>query len=119
RTASSTRDGDGADYLAIVDDAQPTGQGGEHGIVPVRGPAMPLLPLSVPEVHDAVGIHFENGGAVGFAMCGFHEPRGTAVHAGAGDQLAGAVDHNDGYAPVLLAGVINHRVDDPLGIVEP
>jgi hypothetical protein len=52
-------------------------------------------------------------------MRGLHKPSGTAVHSSAGDQFAGAVDHHDGDAPVLLAGVVNDGVDDALGIVEP
>jgi hypothetical protein len=51
-------------------------------------------------------------------MGGFQESSGAAVHSRAGDQLAGAVDHDDRYPPVLLACIINHCVDDTLGIVE-
>jgi hypothetical protein len=79
---------------------------------------MPLLSLSVPEVDDAISIHLADGGAIRLAMGRFQEPSGAAVHAGAGDQLAGALDHHDGDAPILLAGIFNHRVDDPLGILE-
>src|SRR5438105_9683485 len=57
--------GERTDDFASVDDAQTARERGQHRIVPVGRSTMAVGFLSLPELHHAIGVHFEDGGGIG------------------------------------------------------